>query len=36
MLEMLKNANWNIVISVLILFGLWAVNANLKELPKMV
>ena len=36
MIEMLKNANCNIIISVLILFGLWAVNANLKELPKMV
>ena len=33
---MLKVINWNVVISVLILFTLWAVNANLKELPKMI
>ena len=33
---MFKTINWNVVISVLILFALWAVNANLKELPKMI
>lgn len=33
---MFKAINWNIVISIIILFLLWAVNANLKELPKMV
>lgn len=33
---MLKNVNWNIVISVLILLALWAANAHIKELPKMI
>ena len=33
---MFKTINWNVVISVLILFALWAVNANLKELHKMI
>ena len=33
---MLKAINWNVVISVLILFALWAVNANLKELQELI
>lgn len=33
---MFKTINWNVVISILVLFGLWAVNAHLKELPKMI
>lgn len=33
---MFKAINWNVVISVLVLFGIWAVDAHLKELPKMI
>ena len=33
---MFKTINWNVVISILVLFGFWAVNAHLKELPKMI
>lgn len=36
MFEILKNVNQNIVISVLILLALWAANAHIKELPKMI
>ena len=33
---MFRSINWNVVISLLVLFGVWAVNSHLKELPKMI
>ncbi|MBB1069204.1 hypothetical protein H5S40_03425 [Limosilactobacillus sp. RRLNB_1_1] len=36
MFEILKSINWNIVVSILILLALWAANAHIQELPKMI
>lgn len=33
---MFKAINWNVVLSILILFTLWTADAHLKELPKMI